>query len=540
MQKSGSREQPRSPSSRPFYLPPTGQPTAADIIRESRDWLQSVGTRRPSTPKQSLRSLFNSGTASQSRPSSTSSTRSDDGDVVSSETQPASNAYESKSPQWLSNRRTFLSPPPSSSTAETLPFYQPPTRSGLPATESGLTDRFPCSRRSDGSEIHTKVAPPSLKPRTLAFDAMELPGSRLGPPLLTPITLTGNSKSLSHKRRGTARKSIAEKLADHTLTTTNSASETDSVPSLNGQPVPPSTATHPEANTSKVSSRSIELWRLIHSLSAVSLGLDLQSHVGPPTYLGISSAIAKKDTSSSGEADGELAEVAEVEPRQSVDVGVEEALVLITTIQKHLETYSREEVDAWRVQSELTKLIIRMTRHQSPRLRTSLAHLALQIRVKGDNLIHICRLLYQISKDPRNDKFFAEDEELCGRMVCLLCELRLPPTQTATEQDDLDAEYSRVELRACLEALLYLSGALKFLTASPKTGDIFCQETTAHALTSIHADLEAKSAELEARISLSGAQATHAMVSCSELAKSMYDVLLQVNLLSPVVYPPGA
>ncbi|KAL7058490.1 hypothetical protein AAHC03_017047 [Spirometra sp. Aus1] len=367
--------------------------------------------------------------------------------------------------------------------------------------------------------IHTKVAPPSLKPRTLAFDAMELPGSRLGPPLLTPITLTGNSKSLSHKRRGTALKSITEKLADHTLTTTNSASE----------PVPPSTATHPEANTSKVSSRSIELWRLIHSLSAVSLGLDLQSHVGPPTYLGISSAITKKDPSSSGEADGELAEVAEVEPRQSVDVGVEEALVLITTIQKHLETYSREEVDAWRVQSELTKLIIRMTRHQSPRLRTSLAHLALQIRVKGDNLIHICRLLYQVSKDPRNDKFFAEDEELCGRMVCLLCELRLPPTQTATEQDDLDAEYSRVELRACLEALLYLSGALKFLTASAKTGDIFCQETTAHALTSIHADLEAKSAELEARISLSGAQATHAMVSCSELAKSMYDVLLQVT-----------
>ncbi|VDM05219.1 unnamed protein product [Schistocephalus solidus] len=90
MQKSGSREQPRSPSNRPFYLPPTSQPTAADIIRESRDWLQSVSTRRPSTPKQPLRSLFNHGNSSHSRPSSTSSTRSDDGDAMSSEAQPVS------------------------------------------------------------------------------------------------------------------------------------------------------------------------------------------------------------------------------------------------------------------------------------------------------------------------------------------------------------------------------------------------------------------------------------------------------------------
>ncbi|VDN39878.1 unnamed protein product, partial [Dibothriocephalus latus] len=142
------------------------------------------------------------------------------------------------------------------------------------------------------------------------------------------------------------------------------------------------------------------------------------------------------------------------------------------------------------------------------------------IRVKGDNLIHICRVLYQLSKDPKNDKLFADDEELCGRMVCLLSELRLSAVQTSVEQDDLERECSRVELSAHLEALLYLTGALKFLTASPATGDIFCQETTARALMVIHADLEADSAEMDARISLSGAsQAPHSMVSCNELAK---------------------
>uniref|UniRef100_A0A0V0J9J2 Armadillo repeat-containing protein 2 n=2 Tax=Schistocephalus solidus TaxID=70667 RepID=A0A0V0J9J2_SCHSO len=516
MQKSGSREQPRSPSNRPFYLPPTSQPTAADIIRESRDWLQSVSTRRPSTPKQPLRSLFNHGNSSHSRPSSTSSTRSDDGDAMSSEAQPACSIYESKSTQWISNRRTLLSPPPTGSAAEAAPFFQSSARPGLSVAESGLTDRLSCPKRSEDPDIHAKVPPSILISLPKAFDALELPGSRLGPPLLTPLTSTGNSKSRLQKRRGTTRKSIAECPAEHTLNNMNSASE-----------VVNSTKKVAEATT-KVSSRSIELWRLIHALSALSLDLDLQPHVKNPAYLGNSSTVANKGPSSSEEVDRELAE-AEVDPQGPVNVGIDDALAIISTIQKRLESFSREEVDAWQVQSELTKLIIRMTRHRSPRLRISLAHLALQIRVKGDKLVHICTLFYQLAKDPRNDKLFAEDEELCGRMVCLLSELRLPLVETSFGQDDVDNEYCRVELRAHLEALLYLSAALKFLTASPQTGDIFCQETTARALAAVHTDLEATSAKIDAQISLSAAQTSHSMVPCSELANSMYDVLLQVT-----------
>ncbi|KAF5404455.1 hypothetical protein PHET_02113 [Paragonimus heterotremus] len=45
-------------TSRAFYELPQNKPTAAQIVRESRDWLQTVSTRRPYTPKDTTRSLF--------------------------------------------------------------------------------------------------------------------------------------------------------------------------------------------------------------------------------------------------------------------------------------------------------------------------------------------------------------------------------------------------------------------------------------------------------------------------------------------------
>ncbi|KAA3681642.1 uncharacterized protein DEA37_0005679 [Paragonimus westermani] len=60
-------------TSRAFYELPQNKPTAAQIVRESRDWLQAVSTRRPFTPKDTTRSLFGSATTSLfSRPPSAS------------------------------------------------------------------------------------------------------------------------------------------------------------------------------------------------------------------------------------------------------------------------------------------------------------------------------------------------------------------------------------------------------------------------------------------------------------------------------------
>ncbi|VDN13064.1 unnamed protein product [Dibothriocephalus latus] len=273
----------------------------------------------------------------------------------------------------------FFQAPPAAFAAEATPFYQPSTRPRLPAAECEPTDRLSCPKRSDDPDMHAKVTPSVLKSTPKAFDVLELPGSRLGPPLLTPLTLKSHSKNLSHKRRGTARKHLTEKLTEQTsLNTSNSASEL----------TPSSITKDTETPPSKVSSRSIELWRLIHSLSAVSLSLDFQPQAKPPTRAGIPSTVTTMGPSSSAEVDGELAREYEAEARGPVDVGVEDALVLISTIQKRLESYSREEVDAWQVQSELTKLIIRMTRHRSPRLRTSLAHVALQVCLPLTNYCH--------------------------------------------------------------------------------------------------------------------------------------------------------
>ncbi|CAH8646906.1 unnamed protein product, partial [Heterobilharzia americana] len=50
---------------RAFYELPKGKPIAAQIVKESRNWLRSVSTCRPFTPKDKTRTLFN--TTSQTR-----------------------------------------------------------------------------------------------------------------------------------------------------------------------------------------------------------------------------------------------------------------------------------------------------------------------------------------------------------------------------------------------------------------------------------------------------------------------------------------
>lgn len=44
---------------RAFYELPEGASTSAQIVKESRDWLRSVSTCRPFTPKDKTRSLLN-------------------------------------------------------------------------------------------------------------------------------------------------------------------------------------------------------------------------------------------------------------------------------------------------------------------------------------------------------------------------------------------------------------------------------------------------------------------------------------------------
>uniref|UniRef100_A0A5K3FNZ3 Atx10homo_assoc domain-containing protein n=1 Tax=Mesocestoides corti TaxID=53468 RepID=A0A5K3FNZ3_MESCO len=56
------------PSLRPFYLPPKKQPSSAEIVRECRDWLHTVGTKRPYTPREANRSLFSNKNLPKSRP----------------------------------------------------------------------------------------------------------------------------------------------------------------------------------------------------------------------------------------------------------------------------------------------------------------------------------------------------------------------------------------------------------------------------------------------------------------------------------------
>ena len=94
----------------------------------------------------------------------------------------------------------------------------------------------------------------------------------------------------------------------------------------------------------------------------------------------------------------------------------------------------------------------------------------------------------------------------------------MPPDQITLLLDGLGVDRFTMDTKtmvSTLEAILYVSGALKFLIASPITGDLFCSPKLMLHLSEIHETLGLLSRDLQ-----TGSDAS--------LLLPIYHVLLQV------------
>ncbi|XP_013385891.1 armadillo repeat-containing protein 2-like [Lingula anatina] len=98
--------------------------------------------------------------------------------------------------------------------------------------------------------------------------------------------------------------------------------------------------------------------------------------------------------------------------------------------------------------SAILKTIFKLLDSESPVLRVRLAKLILGLKITGNNLTSVCKLIFKISREESNDMLFIE-EEMIAPLLDTMC-----TTDLSTSQD----------------ALVYLLGALKFLSGNTTVG----------------------------------------------------------------------
>ncbi|XP_064628515.1 armadillo repeat-containing protein 2-like isoform X2 [Lineus longissimus] len=98
--------------------------------------------------------------------------------------------------------------------------------------------------------------------------------------------------------------------------------------------------------------------------------------------------------------------------------------------------------------SAILKSIFKLLDMEEPRLLLVLARNILALKVSGNNLMNVCKLVFKVSKDEKNDTLFVEDGVVLGLLV-----------QTLKGMD----------IVASTDALVYLIGAIKLISGSNVT-----------------------------------------------------------------------
>ncbi|XP_057679197.1 armadillo repeat-containing protein 2 isoform X1 [Corythoichthys intestinalis] len=94
--------------------------------------------------------------------------------------------------------------------------------------------------------------------------------------------------------------------------------------------------------------------------------------------------------------------------------------------------------------SSILRTLFRLIDLNSPRLHMRVAELCLALHVSGNNLLNICKLIFQISRNEANDVLFQNNSVLDSLLGLML----------------------REDVHTCGEALFYCAGTLKFLSGN--------------------------------------------------------------------------
>ncbi|KAK7108771.1 armadillo repeat-containing protein 2-like isoform X1 [Littorina saxatilis] len=394
----------KRPTNQPFYKPPENKATSSQIISEARTSLRSLGTKRPFTPRDEQRHLFPSSTNRnpESRPPSSFSLN--------------SRHFEGPDSRPVSGTRLspldYAPPKPSAADLENIlppkPPASDPNRPIQGRRGSNARHRVHTQQSVDSAPVKDGAASPSgfgsLTDVSAGGELMpgDQPVQRAhsGPKERTPILSPeeggfGDGKELS--RRMSA--------------------------SISSPPTSAGSRGNREGTDSRVSS-----------------GGSRRSSAGQ-TRTG---SAGRRDTNDNEEFFTQqvaplLDQIAAINKKKDSD----QLSVLAGDLYSLLEDNNCLGKH-FRQRSSVLKVIFRLLDVEDTRLLLKLARLILAMKVTGNNLLQVCKLVFKIARNEKNDALFLE-ENILNMLL-----------DTIRSTDHV----------SCCEALIYCVGAVKFLTGN--------------------------------------------------------------------------
>ncbi|KAL4233349.1 Armadillo repeat-containing protein 2 [Mactra antiquata] len=388
---------PRKPKeNRPFYAPPEDKPIAVQIINEARSSLKDLKTKRPFTPRDDKRTLFGPRTvnASDNRPPSAFSL---DSRHFDPDSRPVSGTRLSP--------LDHVAKIPSESEVESLLLPpRPPSDSSKPSRKTGRTR----AQQSNGVENKSNVLPDS-----------------------------SSSECID--------KVIDESQEYNTDDILEERGEGD------GKEAPPYRAPS-VANIAPVSSIRTDVEERLGSGGTRRTVEDGESRVSSGGTKRTSSASSRGGSAGKREDDSQeelefftrnisplLESMAEYSQRKDV-----QHLIMLSDDLYELLLKNNLLTKNYKQRSRILKAIFKMLDLEEPKLLLQLARLILAFRVGGNNLLNVCKLVFKVSRNEKNDPAFLD-----GNILELL----------------LETVYC-IDIVASHEALIYCIGSFKFLTGN--------------------------------------------------------------------------
>ncbi|KAK3593875.1 hypothetical protein CHS0354_011480 [Potamilus streckersoni] len=426
----------KSKDTRPFYEPPDKE-ISIKIINEARQSLKDVKTKRPFTPREDRRTLFGSTSIrnSENRPPSAFSLGSRH--FEGPDSRPVSGTKLSPldhTPTFLSLEENSPKLPSEAEVESLLLPPKPPSDPNKPTRKSASRARLHHANSVEASLI----SDPSLKTRSNSLTDVSSPSK--GAPQDTPRRIHSGPKErspISVEERGEG---------DGREATPNRAPSSASV---RYPPRSASTDSRLDGTADDVSntlsSRRISSagTRSETEENTVSDGTKRTSSAGS-TGRGGSAGRREEDNEEMNKSYQEhilplLEEMAALGKRKEVDKICDLSDTLYNTLEKKGMLGKN-----YKQRSTVLKAIFKMLDLEEPRLLLKLARLILSFKVSGNNLLNVCKLVFKVSRNEKNDAIFLE-----GNMLDLL----------------LDTLQS-IDHNTSHEALIYCIGAFKFLSGN--------------------------------------------------------------------------
>lgn len=420
---------PRKPKeNRPFYAPPEDKPIAVQIINEARSSLKELKTKRPYTPRDDRRTLFGPRpiNSSDSRPPSAFSL---DSRHFDPDSRPVSGTR-------LSPLDHVVKLP---SEAEVEGLLLPPK----PPSEASKTNRKAGRARAQQNNGSENTVPSEVlrtRANSLPDESPPKEYQPLSPKSTRRVSSGGHERSPALEERGEG----------------------------DGKEAPPHRAPSVAANTPQPGSSSIraEVEERLGSGGSKHTVLETErtgsggSRRTAPESDRVGSGGTKRTTSagsrggSAGKREDDSQEelefynlhiaplldsMTECSQKKDVERIVSLSDELYSLLQKN-NLLSKN----YKQRSRILKAIFKMLDLEEPKLLLQLARLILAFRVGGNNLLNVCKLVFKVSRNEKNDPAFLD---------CNILDLLLETMHG-------------IDVLATHEALIYCTGSLKFLTGN--------------------------------------------------------------------------